>query len=366
MTDKTEIRSTSSHSAECADIVLRETDRIRLVFRPELVDNPSNLEARVNGTFLYQKKSASDSWEKFDLIPLNTLKKDEGYQLALHSDEVLTLRRELYALARFHRTEGIPEGRVELVKVKPELAGLLSAAEADIDALLTANRSDAIGLVTRVTQWLASNSEVASEILLDKTKLPSLNAIVSLANLKALSQLWADNSSNNSEDFWQDQIATHSFVRGLLFAFPVVVIGQKAYVGGKRLDNRHGNLVDFFARIPASDTAVLVEIKTPAKPLLGAEYRADVLPPSQELIGSIAQVLHYKESLLQDHLVQESARVTCSDPKCLVIIGSSESQLTNELRRRSFERFRERLEGVMVVTFDELFRRVNDLIALFE
>ena len=364
--ETTEIRSTSQHSAECADIVLRQTDRIRLVFRPGLADNSSNPDASVNGTFLYQKKSKSDHWEKFDLISLNTLKKGEGYQLALHTDEVLTLRRELYALAEFHRREGIPEGRVELVKVKPALADLLEAAESDIDALLTANRSGAIELVTRITQWLARNPEIASEVLLDNTKLPSLNAIVSLANLKALSQLWAENSSNNNEEFWQEQIASHAFVLGLLFAFPVVVIAQKAYVGGKRVDNRHGNVVDFFARTQASDTAVLVEIKTPATPLLGAEYRADVLPPSRDVIGSVAQVLHYKESLLQDHCVQESARVTCSDPKCLVIVGSSESELADPLRRRSFERFRERLEGVTVVTFDELFRRVNDLIQLFE
>jgi hypothetical protein len=364
--EKTEIRSTSSHSAECEDIVLRQTDRVRLVFRPGLVDNTSNPEAGVNGTFLYQKKSKSESWEKIDLIPLNTLKKDEGYQLALHSEEVLTLRRELYALARFQREEGIPQGRVELVKVKSDLADLLTAAESDIDALLSANRSDAIGLVARVTNWLAGNPEVASEILLDKAKLPSLSAIVSLANLKALAQLWAENAASDNEDFWQEQIANHAFVLGLLFAFPVVVIKQKAYVGGKQMDNRHGNLADFLGRISASNTAVLVEIKTPATPLLGSEYRTDVLPPSRELVGSIAQVLHYRESLSQDYQVQQSAGVTCSDAKCLIIIGSAENQLTDDLRRRSFERFRERLAGVTVVTFDELFRRVNELIGLFE
>ena len=223
-----------------------------------------------------------------------------------------------------------------------------------------------LGLVARVTHWLASNPEVASEILLDKTRLPSLSAIVSLANLKALAELWTENRTRDDEDFWQKQIADHAFVLGLLFAFPVVVIKQKAYVGGKQMDNRHGNLADFLGRTSASNTAVLVEIKTPAKPLLGTEYRTDVLPPSRELSGSIAQVLHYRESLLQDHQVQRSAGVTCSDAKCLVIIGSAELELTDELRRRSFERFRERLAGVMVVTFDELFRRVSELIGLFE
>src|SRR5205807_818086 len=104
--EKIEVQSTSPHSATCSDIIIRQTDRVRLVFRPAIVDNASNRDARVNGTFLYQKKGKAESWDKFNTVPLSSLKKDEGYQLALHSDEVLILRRELYELARLHREQG--------------------------------------------------------------------------------------------------------------------------------------------------------------------------------------------------------------------------------------------------------------------
>src|SRR5262249_14673370 len=115
---KIEVESTSSHSAKCSDIVLRQRDQVRLVFRPEIVDNQSNPEARVKGTFIYQKKAKTDPWLKFDTVPLSSLKKGSGYQLTLHSDEVLTLRRELYDLARLHRERGIPHGHAEFVKVQ--------------------------------------------------------------------------------------------------------------------------------------------------------------------------------------------------------------------------------------------------------
>jgi len=76
--EKIEVQSTSPHSATCSDIILRQSDRVRLVFRPEIVDNPSNRDARVKGTFIYQKKGKADSWEKLDTVPLSSLKRGEG------------------------------------------------------------------------------------------------------------------------------------------------------------------------------------------------------------------------------------------------------------------------------------------------
>src|SRR5438128_11677287 len=120
--EKIEVHSTSLHSATCSDIILRKSDRVRLVFRPEIVDNPSNRDARVKGTFLYQKKGKADSWDKFDTAHLSSLKKGEGYQLALDSKETLILRRELHELARLERDQGIPQGHTEFVRVEDNLA----------------------------------------------------------------------------------------------------------------------------------------------------------------------------------------------------------------------------------------------------
>jgi hypothetical protein len=49
-----------------------------------------------------------------------------------------------------------------------------------------------------------------------------------------------------------------------------------------------------------------------------------------------------------------------------VILGNASRELVDDAKRRSFERFRERLVGVRVLTFDEVFRRIEGLISLLE
>jgi Domain of unknown function (DUF4263) len=364
--EKIDVQSTSSHSAICSDIVLRQGERVRLLFRPEIVDNPSNPEARVRGKFLYQRKGDADSWDNFEAVPLSSLKKGEGFQLALHSDEVFILRRDFYELARLHREQGIPQGHAQFLKVERNLADLLELTQPELDRFLSANKSDAIRVLARVLRWLSESRDITSQLALDETELPTLNAIVSQANLRAISNLWIENSENSDEEFWQRELSKHSFVLGLLFAYPIVVIKGKAYVGGKQFDNKHGNLVDFLARIPTSGTAVLVEIKNPTSLLLGSQYRDDVFPPSADLVGAISQVIHYRESLLTEPNVRQTADLSPSHPRCIIITGYGKRELTDDFRKRSFERFRERLLGVTIVTFDEVFGRVTELSSLFE
>jgi hypothetical protein len=53
MTSEIKTRSTSSKTAVSSPIELRVTDRVRLVFVPTLVENPTTPEACVNGCFVY-------------------------------------------------------------------------------------------------------------------------------------------------------------------------------------------------------------------------------------------------------------------------------------------------------------------------
>src|ERR1039457_7006877 len=140
--EKIEVQSTSPRSATCSNIVLRTGERVRLVFCPEIVVKPSNPDARVKGTFIYQKKGAADTWEKFDTVALSSLRKGEGYQLALDSEETLILRRELHELAKLQHEQGIPQGHAEFVKIEPSLAALLEPAQTDLHSFLSANRSE--------------------------------------------------------------------------------------------------------------------------------------------------------------------------------------------------------------------------------
>ena len=188
-----------------------------------------------------------------------------------------------------------------------------------------------------------------------------MNAMLGVAGLRAVLSLWASNETNDDEDFWQRTLASHAFVLSQVFAYPIVIIEEKAYVGGKRLDNRHGGVADFLGAVSSTGGLLIIEIKTPGCPLLASEYRQDVFPPSDDLSGAVAQVLKYQESLsteLASLAAGSPIPVLTVQPRCMVLMGHAARELTTDAKRRSFERFRERLSGVTVITFDELFGRV--------
>ena len=77
--ESVEIKSTSRHTAVCSDVLLREGPQVRLVFRPQLVDNPRDPAACVKGRFLYQRKGKDDAWQDFDSPSLSTFKRGDNF-----------------------------------------------------------------------------------------------------------------------------------------------------------------------------------------------------------------------------------------------------------------------------------------------
>ncbi len=198
--------------------------------------------------------------------------------------------------------------------------------------------------------------------------MPKLSALLGVATLKDALRFWKENESNSSEEFWQKAISDRTYVLSQIFSYPVVIIGTKAYVGGKQISNSGGREVDFLATTESTDAVILIEIKTPQTKLLARPYREGAHPLSMELSGALAQVLKYRQSITQafDSLsAGSSRRLTLGEPRCIVIAGNCK-ELANRDMRESFELMRERLQGIIVVTYDELFVRVERLLALLE
>jgi hypothetical protein len=180
--------------------------------------------------------------------------------------------------------------------------------------------------------------------------------------------LWDKNQSNDDEEFWEQALAERTFLLSQLFAYPVVVIRKKAYVGGKEVTNKGGNIVDFLGRTESTHSAILIEIKTPETLLLSSEYRDRAYPFSRHVAGAITQVLRYRQSFMRDfYSVTRNLEKPLSavEPRCLVIAGHT-SQLDNDDKRESFDVQRERLQGVTVITYDEMFVRLRKLLELFD
>jgi hypothetical protein len=359
-----ETESTSRKTAAATDIVLREGPQARLLFRPEIVDNTGRPEAAVRGRFLYQRKKRTDQWIEFDRLPLNSVKVDEGYQLEIHSSELHKLLLSLRKLYQLANAYGVPQGKKSFLEVGGAIADLLALAGPELQEVFTSNSEDAIRLFRLLVHWISKRPSVS--VLEGTSELLELNAVVGLANLKAFLDGWKTNGPVAKEEYWQVLFAKNAFVLSQLFAYPVILIKDKAYLGGKGFTNTGGHVVDFLCKLESTDAAAIVEIETPATLILRSEYRDGVYPISYELTGAIAQALKYRNSLMENlqNLQGEKPTVLASEPYCVVVAGDCK-ELNSTDRRASFERFRERLNGVRILTFDEVYKRVDGLLGIF-
>jgi len=180
-------------------------------------------------------------------------------------------------------------------------------------------------------------------------------------------QRWDNNKSNADEGFWQITFRENVYAISQVFAVPLVFIQEAAYVGGMNIDRQNAKLVDYLFSQESSQEAVLVEIKTPASRLLGPKYRG-TFRPSPDLAGAVMQALDYRRTLSKNFAsVLESVghRISAFSPRCVVVIGNGALELDNQQKRDAFEMFRANSKDVEIVTYDELFRKLEVLASLF-
>jgi len=154
-----------------------------------------------------------------------------------------------------------------------------------------------------------------------------------------------------------------------VFSSPVVLFKDKAYIGGKSISNKGGNVIDFLYKNKLTDNLMLVEIKTPTTKLLSKEYRDNVYSVSTDLSGAINQILNYKDGFQKEYNLlafKTSATSELFNPKCLLIAGNQKKEIINKNLRKSFELYRSEMKSVEIITFDELFEKVNLIINMFQ
>jgi len=142
--------ATSRRTALCNPIVLREGEKVRLVFIPAIVDNPVNPNACVDGQFVYQRKATSGRWNPVRTISLSTLREGEEFKLTLRSQELLELMEGLVPLYTLHRTQGVPKGRKTFVEVDKSVANFISRGEKELASILDSEKDEATALLLRL------------------------------------------------------------------------------------------------------------------------------------------------------------------------------------------------------------------------
>ena len=366
-----QVRSTSLQTADIDPIVLRETTTTRLIFRPVLLDNPRNPDAPMDGTFVFQHKAPRNPWADFTALPLSRLKADEWVKIDLKAAELLALFDGLdsyYALVREH---GLVHGTREFIPAPRSrtLRSLVMNEQHFQQALRDDEVASALlgGLVT----WIASNERAVAAARLDGISLEELqqfDAVLGLARLQRFCRELDDNEGNDDETYWQRTLQANGWAIAQIYAVPIMLIQSQVYVGGKLVTNRMGNTADFLYENEISGNVVLVEIKTPVTPLLGAVYRNNVVNVSGELSGGLLQILNAQQSLRENYASLVSEDMVSQrplSPRGLLIVGSLR-QLRRHAQKASFELFRSNQREIEIVTFDELQRKIGLMIELLQ
>lgn len=186
--------------------------------------------------------------------------------------------------------------------------------------------------------------------------------------LRRVLEIWEENQDNPSEEFWQGLFDQYPFIVSQVLAYPIVVVEDKAYVGGKTIADTGGHIVDFLLAHQLTKNVALLELKTPTTQLLrGTPYRGGAYGPSSDLTGAISQVATQRDSLLRspELLTAHPMELAAFNSHCIVVIGRT-TELDNDSRRRSFELYRSHLTGITIITFDELFENIRGLLATVE
>ncbi|ACK86229.1 Shedu immune nuclease family protein [Methylorubrum extorquens] len=170
-------------------------------------------------------------------------------------------------------------------------------------------------------------------------------------------------NDKSSENKWQTFFRDNPFVLRLAFGFPVVQMGEQVSVGGGKFTGTGGKISDFVVKAAATGNLALIEIKTADTPLLEKlEYRGGVHAPHRELSGAVNQVLDQRY-LLQKHLPALKENSGDYDVEGFSVQGLVIAGRAPEIRdqKKSFEIFRHSLKSIVIITFDELLKKLEML-----
>ena len=185
------------------------------------------------------------------------------------------------------------------------------------------------------------------------------------------------------EDVWQIFFENNSWI----FGYGLQLIAceglddsklEKTVIGNDFIDGT-GKRIDALLKTKGNISKILFcEIKTHLPNLLiESEYRSGVFPPAKELRGAVAQIqktIHKTTLKIQENIhrpAKENGDPTGEEllfvkPRGIVIIGKLDDFKTdngiNHEKLSSFELYRQQVNGIEIITFDELYERAKFIV----
>ena len=168
------------------------------------------------------------------------------------------------------------------------------------------------------------------------------------------------------EEKWHQFFKKHAWIFSQIFSFPAIFLDDKVNVGGHNIGGSKDKIVDFLYRNKINSNIAFIEIKTHLTQLvLNSEYRNDLYPISNQLTGAIVQVLDQKNSLLKNYHSIIGKEAESLNSVCVVIAGDT-TKFTKRGQDSSFELFRWSNKDVLLIPFNELLEKIENLLDLFK
>ena len=368
--DSIELVSTSNRTADASPIKLKTTELIQTKFEPVVVDNDKDPNKCVSGKLIYEKKRKADVEFPTEKLTRGSVKVGEWIEISLDTGETYKLFEGLRDLYKLYSDIGTtPLGSSTFARVDNSFRQFQAIISSDPSAALMLGKSENFELVKMLLQIITESDSLDSLKNglrdLGETNISALSDATNIAKLERVLALMDTNMENADEEVWQTIFKENQWILSQLFSCPYTIFDDKAYMGGKGVNNRNGKVCDFIYQNRITQNIALIEIKTPCTVLLGTQYRG-TFSLSADMSGAVNQILDYKDSLTKEYYAtfhNSNTSFELLNPKCIVVIGKSSS--LSQTQMKIFENYRSSLSNVTIITFDELRMRISDMLQLF-
>ena len=332
-------------------ITLEETSQTKTVLKCALTPKG------VRGTIWRQKKNDDGTFSEENEIDFRSADKNYGVRIDIPSDGLKNLINKLYLFFSVRKEFGVEFGEQEYVLANKE----------DIIKITDKNKANAIKDLIQ---------KGYSQDFLNKLKEIDPSQIENISKLQILEKRTRDLQEfeeqiegDKNENYWQDFFEKRKWIFGYGLNYQILkqVEGQP-YYGGQSIDRTGAQIGDFMSHTEGYNRyTVLIEIKTPQTRLLRGEQpnRSGTWSLSQNLTDAVTQLQanidtwNTRGSRDPDNsqLLYDQNIYTIT-PKGILVIGKQD-ELDNHEKRRTFERLRQSIHGIEIVTFDELKHRAE-------
>ena len=330
----------SYYTSTLSPVVLSESEHIQVSFAGKQVDNRADKQKNIKGRLVIKKKAKKELFEDIEKYGRKDLRIHDWVEIELDTEETYKLWQGLdHYFACFSGKLTDPAREIVFVEKSPEYEKLRTLL------------SDRVGL----------------ERIIEKMDTSTLNAVLNIDNLKRVRRIMKKNMDNDNEaSFWQPFFEENSWILSQLFHAPVMFFKGKRYVGGKGIEGHGGQNTDFVYKNDITDNVAIIEIKSPRKPIFDQQYR-QAYKVSSEISGGIAQLLLQKDNLIKQYtslLANSDEYFRATNVESYLVCGTVGNLGKKE--KDAYENFRNELRSVHIIGFDELLKKVENLLKLLE